>query len=225
MIKNIAIGALFIVIVLLWSHSCDVSTRHDLAIGVIDGQEQEIKRYKDGYGRSVSEVVQIKVDSKDVGILDKKMADLGLENIKLKNLLSLKTVEYKYSIDTVFVDLPVEIVGNDSLEIKYSFDNGFLSTSEEFLINTQTLKYTADLQYRYATRISITEERKRHFFRPNESIVTFTNSDPNSFQEGESSYEVVQGKKRLGLGLHLGLSYLNNKLRPVVSAGLNYNIL
>lgn len=192
------------------------------AVNLTEVKSQEVDYFKDELGRANARLENIEVDEDNVGLLKEHLDSLGFENTKLKNLLAITSFGTSSQNVVVVVDTARQV--EDTVELNTSFDNGFLSFEQKIRLDLITLRFELHGEYQYRTRISILHEQDKRFFRPDITTVRLVNEDPNAIFEGESSIVIKEDKKRFRPGLHVGVTYLDKKIRPVISAGLNINL-
>ncbi|HEY0056273.1 MAG TPA: hypothetical protein VGB63_13030 [Pedobacter sp.] len=114
-------------------------------------------------------------------------------------------------------------VSHDSIKGKVTHFNGpYLQAS---VAERDTV-----LNYKYNAQFDITKyDKKKWLLGKKHSYRDFSAKDPNMLIDGVRSFTVLPDvdRRRIGLGLHVGYYYdpLTNNIRPMIGAGLSYNLI
>lgn len=102
------------------------------------------------------------------------------------------------------------------------------SFEDEFVtIRSRANRDSTAYDITFRDQILIEHERQKRFLRPDIWTVSVYSASPYSEKTNLASYKLTEQPKRIGLGFHLGATYdtQSNNIKPVLAAGVNYNLL
>lgn len=175
-----------------------------------------IRRYiaPDSTEHVVYKTVVVKGDSEKklatAGYIDSLSKALDLKICQIQELKRVKA-SIRDSVKTV---VKLDEVGNK----QFSYANKWIDISLNTADSTLLYKYNVELvDTEYSKGILFWKKRFKDIHI----------ADPNARITSLQTFETERQKRRFGIGLHVGYSYNieQQRVAPVISAGLNYNLL
>lgn len=227
--KNIIIGLLLIIVIILYFKSCGKS-KSDEYKGLYEAAQDTLQQTRNELGEQVSSIALLSA-SNDKLFLKMKTNDSTI--IALQNVVK----DYKGKLKAATVlGTSTNDTGSSETTIKWDTIRDESGTSVAAVYETEwdekwsvgSIRATKDsisrdIKIRNDFEITIGEE-KQGWFKKKKSLVTITNKNPNTITQELRTFTVEPKKRRISIGLGAAYGFDIIGLKPTIVVGPTVHI-